>query len=280
MPQQGGRGRWPELTVARGISAQRGPTGRLLFLPLQFLQFSPVLAPLWLAGLRRLWREPELRWAKPVVAAWVALCLVLLAVNGKPYYPLALLYAIAAAGCEPCARWWRERRPGLARNAALALGTSMLATLPVLPASALAVPMTVNPDLGEEVGWPELVRATATGWAAIPADQRPHAVLLTANYGEAGAIALYGPPLGLPIPYSGHMALSSWGPPPADATGPVLLVHPEQYPQLADHFTNCRTVARVDNGHGVANQEQHAVIARCDGPDRPWPALWPLLKQF
>ncbi|EST18909.1 ArnT family glycosyltransferase [Streptomyces roseochromogenus] len=271
---------WPELTVAHAISADVGIGGRLLALPMQLLQFSPVLAPLWLTGLSRLSRRPELRWARPVAVAWVVLCLLVLAGGGKGYYPIPLLYAISAAGCEPYAHWIREHRARLAGGLLAALLTSALAALPVLPASALTVPMAVDPDLGEEVGWPQLARATATGWEAIPADRRATAVLLTANYGEAGAIARYGPALGLPASYSGHMGLHAWGPPSATATGPVLLVHPAGYPELEQHFTACHTVARVDNGHGTANQEQHAAVVLCAGPDRPWPVLWPLLRRY
>ncbi|MGW3053937.1 hypothetical protein ACWDAK_39400, partial [Kitasatospora sp. NPDC001175] len=248
--------------------------------PMQVLQFSPLLAPLWLTGLSRLLRRSELRWARPVAVAWVMLCLLVMAGGGKAYYPIPLLYALTAAGCESYARWARDHRAKLTGGLFAALLTSALAALPVLPASALAVPMTVDPDIGEEVGWPELARATATGWAAIPTEQRATAVLLTSNYGEAGALAQYGPALGLPSPYSGHMGLYAWGPPPATATGPVLLVHPAGYADLEDHFTACRTVARVNNGHGTANMEQHAAVVLCAGPDRPWAALWPLLRRY
>ncbi|MFJ8623834.1 ArnT family glycosyltransferase [Kitasatospora sp. NPDC093550] len=271
---------WPELTVAQGLSAAGGAGGRLLVLPMQALQLSPLLAPLWLAGLSRLLRRPELRWARPVAVAWVLLCLLVTAAGGKPYYPIPLLYALTAAGCESYAHWVREHRAKLAGGLLAALLTSSLAALPVLPASALAAPMTVDPDIGEEVGWPELARATATGWAAVPAEQRAAAVLVTANYGEAGALARYGPALGLPAPYSGHMGLHAWGPPPATATGPVLLVHPAGHTDLEHHFTACHPVARVDNGHGTANTEQHAAVVLCAGPDRPWADLWPLLRRY
>ncbi|MFD8705663.1 glycosyltransferase family 39 protein [Kitasatospora sp. NPDC059648] len=276
---QAARG-WPELTVAHGISAAGGTEGRLLVVPLQALQLSPLLAPLWLTGLSRLLRRPQLRWARPVAVAWVVLCLLVTAGGGKAYYPSPLLYALTAAGCEPFVHWAREHRAKLAGGLLAALLTSALAALPVLPASALAVPMTVDPDLGEEVGWPELAHATATGWAAVPVEQRATAVLLTSNYGEAGALARYGPALGLPSPYSGHMGLWAWGPPPATATGPVLLVHPAGQADLEEHFTACRTVARVDNGHGTANMEQHAAVVLCAGPHRPWTALWPLLRRY
>ncbi|MEY9877201.1 4-amino-4-deoxy-L-arabinose transferase-like glycosyltransferase [Streptacidiphilus sp. MAP12-33] len=271
---------WPELAVGHNISAAQGLGGRLVAIPLQLLQLSPLLAPLWIAGLKRLLCEEQLRWARPVAVTWLLLCALVLVGGGKGYYPIPLLYAVTAAGCAPFAHWLRHRRGKLALLLGAMLLTSALAALPVLPASALTVPMAVDPDIGEEVGWQELTAATATGWAAIPPAERAHAVVLTANYGEAGAIAHYGPALGLPMPYSGHMGLWFWGPPPTADDGPVLLVHPAHSPALEQHFRDCRPVARVDNGHGTPNMEQHAAVVLCAGPDRSWAALWPLLRRY
>ena len=40
-------------------------------------------------------------------------------------------------------------------------------------------------------------------------------VILTCNYGEAGAIHLYGPAYDLPAAYTGHNNFYCWGRPPA-----------------------------------------------------------------
>jgi hypothetical protein len=61
--------------------------------------------------------------------------------------------------------------------------------------------------------------ALAAGWSWIPAGERSRAVIFTQNYGQAGAIARFGPPHGLPMPYSGRMSFAEWGPPPATADG-------------------------------------------------------------
>ncbi|MGW0884663.1 hypothetical protein [Streptomyces sp. NPDC002671] len=54
-----------------------------------------------IAGLRRLLRDDELRWARPLALAYPALCILVLLGGGKPYYPLPLLLAVTAASCEP-----------------------------------------------------------------------------------------------------------------------------------------------------------------------------------
>ncbi|WP_406503579.1 ArnT family glycosyltransferase [Streptomyces sp. NBC_00212] len=272
---------WPELKVARVLSHVDGLSGRLLFVPLQLLQFSPILVPVAIVGLRRLLRDDELRWARPVALAYPVLCVLVLVGGGKPYYPLPLLLAVTAAGCEPVVRRARRSWRTLAPFLLVAAATSALAALPVLPVSAVAVTNAVDIDQGEQVGWPRFTRAVAAAWTSIPTAQRAHATLLTSNYGEAGALARYGPAYGLPTAYSGHMSLYEWGPPPDSADGPVLLVEQaDGQHRLEQPFSDCHTVTRIDNGLGINNQEQHAEVVLCTGAHRPWFVLWPSLRQY
>ncbi|WP_369394133.1 ArnT family glycosyltransferase [Streptomyces sp. CG1] len=272
---------WPELKVARVLSHVQGVSGRLLFLPLQLLQFSPILVPVAIVGLRRLLRDDELRWARPLALAYPVLCILVILGGGKPYYPLPLLLAVTAAGCEPVVHRARRSRRTLTPLLLLAAATSALAALPVLPLPAVSVANAIDVDQGEQVGWPQFTRTTAAAWTTIPAAQRAHAVLLTSNYGEAGALARYGPPYGLPNAYSGHMSLYDWGPPPDSYDGPVLLVEQaDGQHRLERPFTNCHTVGRIDNGHGVSNQEQYAAVVLCEGVHQRWSVLWPSLRQY
>ncbi|MGW4813312.1 ArnT family glycosyltransferase [Kitasatospora cineracea] len=286
---------WPQLTVASGISDQDGLTNRLTFVPMQLVYLSPVLIPIWLAGFRRLRDDERVRWARPLGYAYLVLCGLVLLLGGKPYYALPPLLLVLAAGCGPVAeRWWasagadsggdgggtrrgRVRLVGLLLVAAL---VNSLITLPVLPAGRLAAVSWIYPESAEQVGWPELVAAVGAGWAQVPPEQRGRAVVFATDYGEAGALVHYGDRYGLPAAYSGHMSFYAWGPPPDSATGPVLLVHPEPYPQVERAFTGCRQVAVVDNGRGVANEEQHAPVLLCTGTAAPWSRLWPRLRHF
>ncbi|MFJ5921878.1 ArnT family glycosyltransferase [Kitasatospora sp. NPDC092948] len=274
---------WPQLTVASGISGKDGLANRLTFVPMQLLYLSPVLVPVWLGGLRRLWREPELRWARPLVFGYLGLCALVLVLGGKPYYALPPLLLVLAAGCQSTVdRMWpvRRSRARLVGVLLLAAALNTVITLPVLPARQLPVVAWVYKESAEQVGWPELVRAAGEGWASVPAEQRDRAVVFAVDYGEAGALARYGGAYGLPAPYSGHMSFADWGPPPDSATGPVLLIRPAPYPEVERAFTGCHEVARVDNGHGLANEEQHAPVLLCAGPVEPWSQLWPRLRHF
>ncbi|MBL1097618.1 ArnT family glycosyltransferase [Streptomyces coffeae] len=276
---------WPQLTVADGIRADDGAENRAMFVPQQILFLSPMFVPVWVAGWLRLWRDPALRWARPTALAYPLLCALVLVAGGRGYYVIPLLIVLMAAGCEPVAAWTRAGRRavrGWTAGAAVAVTAAVSAVigLPVLPTGALAVAQAVNPEQGEQVGWPTLVSAVRDGWSLIPADRRDHAVIFAQNYGEAGAIGHYGPGQGLPPVYSGHMSYADWGPPRDSADGPVLLVHQDGDRRIARHFTGCREVARVDNHHDLDNEEQHAAVELCSGTRSAWSALWPSLRHY
>jgi 4-amino-4-deoxy-L-arabinose transferase-like glycosyltransferase len=275
---------WPQVTVAGGISSDDGAENRMMFIPLQLVQLSPFLVPIAVAGILRLFRDPSLRWARAVAFAYPVLCVVVVATGGKPYYALPLVLVMIAAGCEPAVRWTDRkpvRRKVLAIGMALAAITSAVITLPLLPPSAVGAVAGINKEQVEQIGWPELTSTVATAWARIPADVRDRAVIFTVNYGEAGAIAEYGPEHGLPAPYSGHMSYADWGPPPDSSDGPVVLVqHPDAGRRLESQFTGCRQVATIDNGKDIDPEEQGGAISLCDRPAKPWSQLWPALRRF
>lgn len=278
---------WPQLTVATGISADDGVDNRIQFVPQQLVYLSPLFVPAWVAGLVRLWRDYAVRWARSFGLAYPVASAVVLVIGGKSYYVIPLLLVLLAAGIEPVLCWFRRGRSrtrqtlGVVGLTLAAVVTAFIA-LPLLPPRLLGPSgiLAVNKESGEQVGWPRFVATVAHGWREIPAGQRHTAVIVTSNYGEAGAIALYGPRLGLPQPYSGHMSFADWGPPPETATGPVLVVRQAGDPVPPSHFTGCRTVARNDNGVGVDNEEQGALVSLCARPARPWPVLWPELTRY
>ena len=63
--------------------------------------------------------------------------------------------------------------------------------------------VAINGDLPEEIGWPELVQTIAAVRDKVPQAERQHLAILAGNYGEAGAVNLYGPQYDLPSAISG-----------------------------------------------------------------------------
>jgi hypothetical protein len=268
---------WPELAMSRALSRNKGHDDRITFVPLQIVLLGWPVAPIWIAGLVRLFRDAvwapvrSLAWAYPVV------CVIVLASGGQPYYTFGLLAFLYAAGCVVTVRWAanRSRRWGWT-VAALALSgaSSIVIALPVIPVSSLGstpVP-AINQTSRDSVGWPAYVRQVADAVAALPPAELPQTVLVAGNYGEAGAIDRYGSRYHLPRVYSGQNELYNFGPPPRDARVTVAVGMHLSF--LEREFASCTQVGKLDNGVGVDNEEQGRLIVVCRDPVRPWPDLW------
>ena len=274
---------WPQLEVSAAIAAGGSASAqpRWALLTSQLLLVSPLLAPVWIAGLVRLFRDPGVRRFRFLAWAWVVLAATFLATAGKPYYLGGLLPVLIAAGAPPVDRWL-ERGQQKVRRAVLvgAVVVSALLggaiALPILPVERVEPVVAVNPDVGETIGWPELARTVAEVKGDLPSADPP--VILTGNYGEAGAIDRYGPELGLPPAYSGHNGYWEWGPPP-DTQGPVILVG-LWGTEVLDGFWDCQLAARIENRAGVDNEEAGVPVWACAGGPENWATLWPRLQRL
>jgi len=274
---------WPQVDVSRSIAEGQSASSEpwWAIVPFQFLLVSPLLAPVWIAGLVRLFRDPTLRGVRFLAWAWVVLAVVFMASGGKPYYLAGLLPALLGAGAGVVDGWLdrgreRARVALLAVALAMSAAVSLIVALPLLPADQSDPVIEVNEDVGETIGWPELVQTVASVKQGLPSAQEP--VILTSNYGEAGAIDRYGPSLGLPHAYSGHNAYGEWGPPP-EGSAPVITVGLDRG-VLGTRFRNCKLVTRIDNAAGVDNDEHGAPVAVCAGPRRAWSQDWDALRHL
>ena len=271
---------WPQLdvssSIAAGGSASSQPPWALL--PFQFLLVSPVLAPVWIAGLVALLRRQQLRKFRLFAVAWIALVFVFLATGGKPYYLAGTFPVLLAAGAMQTDGWLRRgsprRRATLLWSMVILSGlVSATIALPLLPATDAGVVIAMNGEVGETIGWPEFTRTVAGVYHRAGAG----AVIFTANYGEAGAVDRYGRALSLPSAYSGHNAFGYWGPPP-DRLGAVVTVGLDSS-QLS-HFRGCHLAARINNSAGVDNDENGEPVEQCAGTRGAWSRIWPKLRHL
>jgi 4-amino-4-deoxy-L-arabinose transferase-like glycosyltransferase len=271
---------WPQLDVARSIAEGHSGSSEPWWavVPFQFLLISPLLAPVWIAGLVRLFRNRELRDFRFLAWAWVILVVGFMVTGGKPYYISGLMPALLAAGSATVDAWVdRGRRVGrrvvLAVVFAVSAVIAVLISLPIVPAKDAG---QANSEVRETIGWPAFARTVADVYGNL--NVRRGAVIFTSNYGEAGAIDLFGPGLGLPQAYSGHNAFGEWGPPP-NGSAPVIAVGLGEAETTTD-FLDCRLAARIDNGLGIENDEQGAGVYVCGAPRRTWSAEWPSLEHL
>ena len=272
---------WPQLTMAQAISQYAGDN-RGQIVPLLWLFTGPFLFPVTAAGLIWVLRSKAAApWRAIGIAALVGLLLVVVS-GGKAYYAIGSVPVFMAAGAILLDRWlarghMRVRAASFATAAVLSGGLIALLTLPILPLASYAkttLPTTV-PDVANTVGWSQYVATVEGVVAALPADERAHAVILTNDYSEASPLILLG--TGLPPVYSGHNSFWSWGPPPADLT---VVVHVGDWRPAdpSQFFSGCHDVAHIDNGLGIPNGEQGTAVTVCTGLRAPWATLWPELR--
>ncbi|MFC9997634.1 glycosyltransferase family 39 protein [Nocardia sp. NPDC127526] len=268
---------WPQWELGRAIAGGSSGTSDspIEFVLLQFGLMGPLMVPLWIFGLWCLWRRPRCR---AFVLAYAGLFAFFLLTGGKAYYLAGmypLLLAAGAVGLEPRLADSGIRRGAVASVVVVNAAASALLFLPVLPVSTLrdSPVLAVNYDAGETVGWPEFVAQVAAARARVA----PDAELLTANYGEAGAIEHYGGRYGLPTPHSAHNSYWWWGPPPEGK--PVLLVGVGRE-RAFRVCMDAEPVGRIDNGLGIENDEQDRQLFLCRTPRSPWSEKWSTLRRL
>jgi Dolichyl-phosphate-mannose-protein mannosyltransferase len=242
----------------------------------------PFTIPLWIAGLYFYFREPEGQRYRALGWTFAAALILFAAVRARDYYSAPLYPMLLAGGAVLSVRWARWARgltyAGLA--AALAMGVALI--LPVAPIGSrwYQASSNVNGDLREEIGWRDLVKTVAEIRDTLPAGERATAGILTGNYGEAGAIDLYGGPYGLPKALSG--ANSFWLRGYGD-TPPHPLIVVGLSPKFAQaNFTTCESKGSISNRFGVANEETEfdKYLWVCRGLRDPWPEFWKKIKAW
>ncbi len=155
-------------------------------------------------------------------------------------------------------------------------------TLPIAPANSTwaAHAMKINGDFREELGWPELVQTIAQIRDSLPTEEHARLGILTGNYGEAGAVNLYGPQYGLPRAISGVNSFwqRGYGDPPPQ----TLIVVGADLDDLQGEFTSCRLAAHIWNRFGLENEEtrDHPNVFVCHTLRKPWPEFWKTFRYF
>jgi hypothetical protein len=221
---------WPTLEFLANARANKMlAKSPIEFVGEQILVLDPLAAPIWMTGLVVLWRRDDGRW-RPLVWAYATVLALLVAGGGKAYYLTPFYPVLFAAGAialversRTLAGWRRSRssspaspsrpfaKPLMSEDAFVAYsrrfgidprtGVGERNELDVLPQ-----------QYADQHGWPELATTVAGVLKTLPREEQERTCIVTANYGEAGAIDFFGPALGLPPARSGHNNYWLWGP--------------------------------------------------------------------
>jgi 4-amino-4-deoxy-L-arabinose transferase-like glycosyltransferase len=268
------------------------------FLPGQ-LELTLLAFPLALAGLWFCFFAEEGKPWRAIGWMHVVPLVLFVMLRGRDYYlapAYPMLYAAGAVGIEkkmrnsltgPGARYLVPLPAVVVRRAiAVVLVVDAVAAgcvaLPIMPVNSRWWKLAAQVDtvLPEEIGWPELAETVAKIRDALPEADRAKVGILAGNYGEVGALNLYGEKYGLPRAISG--VNSSWergyGHPPPETVITVGL--PREF--LEKSFASCELAGHTWNRYGVANEEtiEDPDIFVCRGLQGSWDELWKKVRLF
>lgn len=274
---------WPELKMGQALANDNAGTVRILELPFTVILFGPPLAVIWVSGFVALWRRTEWRPVRFLAVSLPVLLVFVFVAGTQLYYPVGLLAVLIAVGCIPVAEYVARHTGWLVvLVASLAVNSviSAVLALPLMPLSDLGstpVP-AINQTARDSVGWPAYVHQIARVYDDLPAHAAASASVITSNYGEAGAVARYGPADGINTVYSPHNQLYYQSRPPT-GTQVAVMVGGEM-PLFRKEFETCVVKGHLHNGVGVDNEEQGEPIAICRDPHGPWPKVWAALRHY
>src|SRR5438105_3798168 len=180
-------------SVAYTLQHRGNTDGPVLYWVQQVLLVGPQLVPLVVMGVVWLWRQDRFRAAAATV---IAVELLFFLAGGKAYYPGPIYPLIYAAG----AIWLvgAIRRPWFRRTvvAGAVLVTLILLPLglPILSAQQMANSSLwkVRKAFADRYRWPGLTPEVTSVYDGLPGSDRNSLMILASNYGEAGALDLYG----------------------------------------------------------------------------------------
>jgi hypothetical protein len=262
------------------------------------LTAGPVMLPLWLLGLVFFLGLRRGRAYRPLGWAFLAILVVMIALHAKPYYAGAAFTVVFAGGAVALEGWTGGRRGRLVRGVIVAVvvaGGLLAAPLakPLLPVETYiryAESLGFGPSSGErhEVaalpqffadmhGWPELVQTVADVYWSLPPGDREKACVFAQNYGQAGAVDLFGPDHNLPRAICAHNSYYLWG--PGDCTGEVVIVIGAGRERLEEVFESVETAAVYTCDYCMPYEDEKVIYVarRLKMPIRE---LWPSLKEY
>jgi len=265
---------WPQLEMAREIADRSD--GALAFALFQPALLSITLSIPAFAGLWWLARSDHSRAWRPIAIMYAILFLLFLFTGGKAYYVAPMYTALLAGGAVWFERLSRRMQRFVAGAAALGVLAGLFIALPLLPMGNVGT-LDLTGELGETVGWPEMIDQIALAQENILPAERGEAIVFTGSYGEAGAVDVLGPDSGLPPAASGHNNYWHWGPPARH--GPIIALG-YGGSQLNDICPELVPVGTLGNPYDVENEVAGQTVWLCPNPSHQLADIWDRLRHY
>lgn len=270
---------FPSLEFYRNAMINKNvPTGPLNVILGQVLFANPLASLLWILGLMYVFTL--LKDGKYRFLGWAFLILLAVMVVSRSSRPdrigamYPVVFAAGAIAIGELSRSPVRRTAAGIMMASLVIGFILAAPVctPLLPPPELkgylkAIGFSFSVERGkmdepipqwlaDRIGWKELASDVAGVCHELSPEEQKNAVIVSTNYGEAGALEYYGPEFRLPPVFATHNGFQTWGPPP-DSVRTYIAVF----------------VSREDLGRMFESVEEAAVhiCGECTQPQRRIP---------
>lgn len=249
-----------------------------------------VTAPLALLGLWRYLFKAEGRHYRLLGWTFVISFAIFALVHSRSYYTAPLYPMLIAGGSVFLVNYLDSVKRAIARLvystqwiAIVVNGvTAVLLVMPVAPIGSRIWTITskLHDQFREEIGWPELAQSVGSIYRSLPPQEREHTGILTGNYGEAGALNLYGPAFGLP--HAMGLTNSFWYRGYDPRLPETVIVTGFRREEAQKLFETCTVAANNTNAFGVENEESrdHPDILLCRNLRVPWTEYWEHHRRF
>jgi len=293
---------FPTIELLQNVqrSGRNTEAGPLMFMLMQALILNPFSAPVWIAGLVELLRDREGKGWRVLGITWLVIMICMLTMHGRMYYPAPAYPMLFAAGGLAFERWFGGMQAArwltTAYIALVAVTGVLLAPFSYFPMLSVnhyiayahfwhyQPPRIETHKLGplpqiyaDQFGWKEMAQVVADAYHKLPPDDQKSCAIFGQIYGQAGAIDLFGPAMGLPPAISAHQNYYYWG--PRGYTGDCMIVMDDTSEQLSRLFESVEKVGTVY--HPLSMPYEHFDVFLCrKSKFGNLAKVWPRLKHW
>ena len=292
---------WPTLELLNNIknSGKNVVLSPVAYFLQQILLIGPLAFPVWMAGLGFFFFHPQGRRFRVFGWSYLLTFAIIVGLKGKNYYLVPIYPVLLAGGAvlaerltEGQGRRWM--RPAYVTLMALLTIAFLPMLLPILPPDVylryqkrigFEPPRTershsaaMPQHFADCFGWRELADNVAKVYQSLPPEDRAKAGIFAQNYGEAGAIDVYGRNHGLPPALSGHQNYFFWG--THGYTGEVLIVVDDSPGSLPEVCSSVQEAGPAIRDPYAMPFENVTNIYICRGMKPPLNELWPKVKRW
>jgi hypothetical protein len=289
----------PALEYYRNYAAGKTwPVTPVEFIKNQIVMMNIVAFGVWLWGLCYFIFSSKAREFRALGYAYIVVLVVCVILKVK-FYLLAPFYTVLFAGGAVAIGQFAgkpkfELLKKVAAPAIFLLGLAHVPFVrPVMPAESLikytgmSVYMGIRGEreslgrlhqhFADRFGWEEMAASVAKAYRTLSPEERAKACVLAGNYGEAGAIWVFGERWDLPRPISGHLQYYFWG--PRGYSGEAVISIGIELETLKEHFGSVKNVS----SHRcllAMGYERALPVYVCREAVKPLKEMWPRFKRM